>query len=171
MGEEMSQEIYVGNLLKKVAEDTDPASNHSAESEMNHQELQSIVNHLVHLPEDEESANTVKPARMTHSQLAAMRTTQSNLPAQTLEPKPPAKAIFQTIDAFMSLFRHAEKRGRCQTNGHECKHCGQVLSPGKPRLARHGDIETGIRGRQEAISKRRLTGLGTNILAIESERQ
>jgi hypothetical protein len=110
MGDEMSQEIYVGNLLKKVAEDTDPASTHAAESDMDHQELQSIVNHLVHLPEGEEPAQTAKPARMTHSQLTAMRTTQ-------------------TIDAFMSLFRHAEKRTTCQTNGHECKHCGQVFKP------------------------------------------
>jgi hypothetical protein len=127
MIEESSQEIYVGNLLKRVETTVDPEATAGIQSGLDHQELQGLVNSLVKLPEDNPPPSPVKVTRITHHQIAAMRSTQSKMPAAVKEPAVKQKALFQTIDAFKNLFRGAEKRSRCQIDGHQCKHCGQTI--------------------------------------------
>lgn len=126
MGEELSQEIYVGHLLKKKVADSDltpPAD----EADLEHQELQSIVNQLVKLPEDTPPPKPVKITRITHHEISAMRSTQSKMPAAKVEQKAKASALIQTFDAFMGLFKQQDRRSRCLIDGHECKHCGQIV--------------------------------------------
>lgn len=127
MVDESSQEIYVGNLLKRVSTTGDLEATAALPSGVDHQELQSIVNNLVKLPDDTPPPPLVKVTRMTHNELSAMRCTQSKMPAAKVEPLVKPSAFFQTIDAFKGLFRQAEKRSRCQTDGHHCKHCGQTI--------------------------------------------
>jgi hypothetical protein len=127
MGEEISQEIYVGHLSKKKVVDDQPVSATGGEAELDHQELQSIVNNLVKLPEEAVPPKAVKIARITHHEITAMRVTQGNMPAAKVEQKVKGSAIIQTIDAFMGLFKPQERRSRCLIDGHECKHCGQIV--------------------------------------------
>ena len=56
-----------------------------------------------------------------------MRATQNAMPAAKNEPIVKTSALIQTFDAFLSLFKHGEKRSRCSVEGHECKHCGQTV--------------------------------------------
>jgi hypothetical protein len=127
MGDEFSQEIYVGHLLKKLPADSDPEQARMAESEQDHQELQSIVNSLVKLPEETAPPKPVKVTRITHNQISAMRVTQSNMPAAKIEPQAKHSTLIQTFDALLGWFRPQEKRSRCLNEGHECKHCGQII--------------------------------------------
>jgi hypothetical protein len=127
MGEEFSQEIYVGHLLKKKAADSHSESTPAGEVGPDHQELQSIVNNLVKLPEEAPAPKPVKIARITHHEIKTMRATQSNMPAARVEQKVRASALIQTFDAFMGLFKQQEKRSRCLIDGHQCKHCGQII--------------------------------------------
>jgi len=127
MIEESNEEVYVGHLFKskgqaKVEDEADTA-------QAAHHELQEIVNHLVKLPGEEAPVKAVKIARITHHEISAMRITQSNMPAMKVEEKTKIKgsALIQTFDAFMGLFKHQEKRTRCLVEGHECKHCGQIV--------------------------------------------
>jgi hypothetical protein len=127
MGEEISQEIYVGHLLKQKPAAVSGELAKAVESDREHQELQSIVNSLVKLPDDTPPPKPAKIARITQHEISAMRVTQSNMPAAKVEQKVKANALIQTIDAFMGLFKAHEKRSRCLVDGHECKHCGQTI--------------------------------------------
>ncbi len=127
MVEEFSQEIYVGHLLKKLPADSNPEQTKMAESDQDHQELQSIVNNLVKLPEETAPPKPVKVTRMTHNQISAMRATQSNMPAAKIEAQARPSALIQTFDALLGWLKPHEKRSRCLSEGHECKHCGQII--------------------------------------------
>ena len=127
MGEEVSQEVYVGHLLKKKVADSGVTPPPADEADLEHKELQSIVNQLVKLPEDTPPPKPVKIARITHHQISAMRTTQSNMPSAKVEQKVKASALIQIFDAFMGLFKQQDRRSRCLLDGHECKHCGQIV--------------------------------------------
>jgi len=125
MLEDNNEEIYVGHLFKNKSKDK--VEDAAAVSQAEHQELQEIVNHLVKLPEEEPAAKPVKITRITHHEISAMRVTQSNMPAMKVEQKTKPSALIQTFDAFMGLFKQQEKRSRCLVDGHECKHCGQIV--------------------------------------------
>ncbi|MBS1990576.1 MAG: hypothetical protein JSS83_08670 [Cyanobacteria bacterium SZAS LIN-3] len=131
---ESNEEVYVGHLFKKKDVSKEASVESSASiadgvEHADHQELQSIVNHLVKLPEEapESEVKPVKIARITHHEIAAMRVTQSGMPAMKVETKPKGQALIQTFDAILGLFKHADKRSRCLIDGHECKHCGQII--------------------------------------------
>jgi len=127
MGDEFSQEIYVGHLLKKLPPDSDSEQAKAPGSNQDHQELQSIVNNLVKLPEETAPPKPVKVTRITHNEISAMRSTQSNMPAAKVESQAKPSALIQTFDALLGWFRPQEKRTHCLSQGHECKHCGQII--------------------------------------------
>jgi hypothetical protein len=127
MQEELSQELCVGHLFKQRPADTQRALEQPGQASLDHQELQSIVNNLVKLPEEPRTPEAVKIARITHHEINAMRISQSKMPATRIEQKARANALIQTMDAFVALFKQQERRSRCLLEGHECKHCGQVL--------------------------------------------
>jgi len=124
----MNEEAYVGKLLKKKIEKKKEEELESI-SDLDHQELQSIVNNLVKLPDDNPAPPPppAKIARITHHQISAMRVTQSNMPAATIEKKIKGGFLIRLFDSFTALFKPGEKRARCLVDGHECKHCGQIF--------------------------------------------
>ena len=125
MIEENEEEIYVGHLFKNKGNGKTEAA--GSVSSADHEKLQEIVNHLVKLPEEEPAVKPTKITRITHHEINAMRVTQSKIPAMKVEQKNKSKSLIQTFDAFMGLFKHQEKRSRCLVDGHECKHCGQIV--------------------------------------------
>ena len=128
MGEKIpNEEVYVGRLSFKSSSDIAEDAAAAGLAEADHEALQSIVNNLVKLPEEEAPPKVARIARITHNQISAMRITQSNLPAAKVQNQARPSMLIQSFDAFMGLFRPQERRSRCSIDGHECRHCGQVV--------------------------------------------
>ncbi len=99
-----------------------------------HLRLQKLVNQMVKLPSDEPDEHSAPPvpiSKITHHQIAAMKSTVvAHTEAKKAQPEDKSFMVsfFQFLDDFKVMMMPEAKRTRCRLEGHECKNCGAHIN-------------------------------------------